>query len=216
MSRASRKAYEAIRDRILSGEFAPGAHLKEEELAEVCGVSRTPIRDALRTLSAEDYVRVVPNHGTFVSDYTERDIEDIFSLRAMLEGYAARMAAHRASPEQIAELREISDSVTKMLESGEEPDRVMWLNANRRFHSIVTEAANSERLANMIARLVEQPVLVRTAATFDRADLTRSNQHHLDLVDAIADGNGDWAEAVMSSHILAAYQTYRRGFARKA
>lgn len=88
MSKASQKAFTAIRGKILSGEFPPGSHLKEEELAEVCGVSRTPIRDALRALAGEDYVKIVPNHGTYVSQWSSSDIEDIFALRAMLEGYA--------------------------------------------------------------------------------------------------------------------------------
>ena len=123
MSKASQSAYEAIRGRILSGEFPAGTHLKEERLAEVCGVSRTPIRDALRTLAAEDYVRVVPNRGTFVSEFSDSDIEDIFVLRSMLEGYAARMAAQRATPEQIFELREQCEKIDTSMKAGDEPDR---------------------------------------------------------------------------------------------
>ncbi len=213
MSKASQSAYEAIRGRILSGEFPAGTHLKEERLAEVCGVSRTPIRDALRTLAAEDYVRVVPNRGTFVSEFSDSDIEDIFVLRSMLEGYAARMAAQRATPEQINELREQCEKIDTSMKAGDEPDRDAFLAANRRFHEIITEAAGSERLAQMIARLIEQPIIARTAQSYKEPHIERSNRQHMELIDAIESEDGSWAEAIMSGHILAGYQTFKQNLA---
>lgn len=209
MSKASTKAYIAIRERILSGDFPPGFHLKEEQLADVCGVSRTPIRDALRKLAADDFVRAVPNHGTYVSNYSDDDIGEIFALRAMLEGYAARLAAERAGPEHITEMRAVCADVTALLAENENPDRDAWLAANSRFHDIVTEAAASERLSQMISRLIEQPVVVRTAKALSETNLVRSNRHHIEVVDAIEAGEGDWASMVMSGHILAGYQTYK-------
>lgn len=210
MSKASQSACEAIKIKILSGEFPPGAHLKEEHLAEVIGVSRTPIRDALRTLASEDYVRVVPNHGTFVSDYSDHDVEDIFALRAKLEGFAARLAARRATPEHIRELRHLCDNYAALLESDELPPLDEFLSTNRRFHDLIKEASASERLSQMIHRLVEQPVVMRTARFYSRAELTRSSGHHIELVDAIEAGNEDWAEATMTSHLQAGFQNYRR------
>lgn len=210
MSRASRKAYEAIRTRILSGEFAPGAHLKEEELAEVCSVSRTPIRDALRKLSAEEYVRVVPNHGTYVAEWSDDDIKDIFTLRAMLEGYAARLAAARATPGHIEELAHLQRMVADMLEQDGEPDRDLFVDSNRRFHEIITEAAGSRRLTQMIARLTEQPLIAHTATSYSHGDIQRSNRQHDELISAFRAGDGAWAEAVMKSHILAGYQAYKQ------
>lgn len=212
MSRASKKAYKAIRARILTGEFAPGAHLKEEELAEVCGVSRTPIRDALRTLSAEEYVRVVPNHGAYVAEWSDDDIKDIFTLRAMLEGYAAQLAAARAMPGHIEEMSHLYRAVSEMLEKSGEPDREMFLQVNRRFHEIITEAAGSRRLKLMIGRLIEQPLIARTVTSFSVGGMVRSNQQHSDLIDAIRARDGVWAQAVMRSHILAAYQTYKQRY----
>ena len=209
MSKASAKAYQAIRGRILGGEFAPGSRLKEEELAEVCGVSRTPIRDALRMLAAEYYVTIVPNHGTFVSQWTVGDIEDIFNLRAMLEGYGARRAAERADAAQIAALADHAGAIQEMLDRSGPLDAELFLDHNRRFHQILTEAAGSERLSLMISRLVEQPVLMRTALSYSRADLQRSNNHHLEIVSAVRAGQGAWAESVMTSHIMAAFQVFK-------
>ena len=205
MSKAAAKAYTDIRDRILSGTFPPGAHLKEEELADVCGVSRTPVRDALRNLAADLYVTIVPNHGTFVNDWSMGDIEDIFSLRAMLEGYAARRAATRATAGQIEQMRSYCDRIETALNQRPELDTIGFLDANRALHQTVTNAADSERL-------VEQPVVVRTAISYRRSDLRRSNNHHIELVQAFEARDEDWAEAVMTAHIRAALETYRRTY----
>ena len=208
MSQASLKAYQEIRARILSGEFPSGSHLKEEVLAEICGVSRTPIRDALRVLAAEDYVYVKPNHGTFVSEWSSDDINEIFSLRAMLEGFAARLAAEKATPEQISVMEDQVAIIEGMLDR-EVFDEDSFLKANRVFHDALTQAADSERLITMISRLVEQPVVARTAMSYRIEDLRRSNSHHKELIDAVKARDSRWAESVMNAHILSAYQIYK-------
>lgn len=212
MSKAATKAYDAIRTRILSGEFAPGSHLKEEELALVCGVSRTPIRDALRSLAADLYVSIVPNHGTFVNDWSMGDIEDIFTLRGMLEGYAARRAAERATVAQVQTMRQCCDAIEIAIAREPEPDIESFLSANRLLHQTITEAAQSERLSLMLGRLVEQPVVVRTAISYKRNDLRRSNDNHWELVSAMEARDEKWAEAIMVAHIHAAMHTYQRNY----
>lgn len=212
MSRASSKAFEAIRSRIISGEFAPGTHLKEEELAEVCGVSRTPIRDALRSLAAEDYVNVVPNHGTFVTKWSRDDIRDIFTLRAMLEGYAAQLGAELVTIEHIEELADNQQVVADMLKRGDTLDHDMLVISNRRFHEIIIEAAGSPRLTQMIARLTEQPLTALTTTSDNRAGIERSNRQHGELIDAFRARDASWARAVVESHILAAYQAYKQRY----
>jgi len=197
---------------ILDGDFAPGFHLKEEELAEVCGVSRTPIRDALRVLAGEDYVRNVPNHGTFVSTWSAQDITDIFLLRSMLEAHGARLAAERASEEQIATMLKQVERIDKMLSSEKGVDIDIFLSGNKKFHETMREAAGSDRLTKIISRLIAQPVVARTAMSYNRDDLQRSNEHHSELVEAISAKDGDWAHSVMTSHILAAFQVYKRHY----
>ncbi len=210
MSTSSNKAIDKIRELILTGEFAPGSHLKEEELAEICQVSRTPIRDAVRALAVEDYVRIVPNRGTFVSEWSDQDIEDIFQLRALLEAHGAQLAALRASEEQIERMREQVRKINKMLGNSKGLDRDMFLEANNKFHETLREAAQSPRLLLMISRLITQPVVTRTARSYERSDLKRSNEHHAELLEAIVAKDGDWAHSVMTSHILAALQIYKR------
>jgi len=214
VSKSSEKAYRSIRERILSGTFEQGMHLKEEELAVICGVSRTPIRDALRKLAADDYVRIVPNHGTFVSSWSDDDIDEIFHLRAIIEAYGARRVAERASADEIDGLTECCDAIESELEKGESFDKDTFFAANRRFHQILREAGQSERLAATLNRLVEQPVVMRTVISYTLDDFARSNRHHREIVEAITARDGDWAEAIMRSHIHAAYQVYQRAYGR--
>ncbi|MCH8321607.1 MAG: GntR family transcriptional regulator [Proteobacteria bacterium] len=212
MSKATNKAVKIIRKMILDGEFAPGSHLKEEELAEVCGVSRTPVRDALRALAGEDYVRIIPNHGTFVSEWSGQDIAEIFLLRSMLEAYGARLAAEKATEEHIDTMRKEVERIDKMLSSGKGVDLDIFLAGNKKFHETLREAAGSDRLTKIITRLIAQPVVARTAMSYDRDDLQRSNEHHAELVEAISAKDGEWAHSVMTSHILAAFQVYKRHY----
>ncbi|MEE8258624.1 MAG: FCD domain-containing protein, partial [Sphingomonadales bacterium] len=97
-----------------------------------------------------------------------------------------------------------------MLNSSKGLDRDLFLEANNTFHKALREAAQSPRLKVIISRLISQPVVSRTAMSYERSDLERSNEHHAELVEAIAAKDGDWAHSVMTSHILAALQIYKR------
>src|ERR687884_94343 len=101
---ASVAATEVIREAIVDGRLAPGARLKEEELARELGISRTPIREALLILQAEGLVDAAPNRGATVRAHTAQDLDDLYQLRALLEGFAARRAAARLTAEQLEEL----------------------------------------------------------------------------------------------------------------
>jgi DNA-binding GntR family transcriptional regulator len=207
MSRASDRAYNQIRSMILSGGLAPGVQLREEQLAESCGVSRTPVRDALRRLEAEAFVRRSESQRCFVCDWSLDEMEEAFILRGMLEAHAAGRAATRLSWDQIEQLktanRAILDAVSK-----KQPDIPLFLEHNRRFHAIIVEAAKSERLASMLARIIEQPVLLRTALQYDRENLRRSHHEHEELLAAFGRRDAEWAKAVMASHIRRAFHAY--------
>ena len=106
MSRASDHAYNHIRSMILSGEVQPGSQIREEALAELCGVSRTPVRDSLRRLETEMFVRRNESQRSFVTNWSLDDLKDAFELRAMLEAHAARRAALRITRDQLARMRD--------------------------------------------------------------------------------------------------------------
>jgi len=212
MSKASKIAYNVIKARILAGEFTPNAHLKEEELTRICGVSRTPVRDALRSLAADYYVKVIPNRGTFVSAWSNEDVEDIFSMRMMLEGYAAQRAAEKAQDRQIEKLARYCRNISQLIDAPGPIDTEEFLGENRLFHAQLWEASGSERLSIVLDRLVARPVVDRTAIAYTDHDIHRSNEHHKEIVEAVRAHDGPWARSVMHSHIQAAFQMYTHAF----
>jgi DNA-binding GntR family transcriptional regulator len=207
MSRASDRAYNHIRNMILSGELQPGSQIREESLAELCGVSRTPVRDSLRRLEAEMFIRRNDSQRSFVADWSLDDLEDAFQLRAMLEGHAAKRAARRITRDQLARMR-IQNAQLKQAISGANPDVPRFLDHNRQFHAIILEAAASERLSSMLLQVTEQPVVLRTARQYDLENLRRSHHEHEELLNAFDNRDGDWAAAVMTAHIRRAFHAY--------
>lgn len=211
MSKAAEHAYLAIKSRILSGDLRAGIQLREEELAELCGVSRTPVRDALKRLEAEFFVRKTDAARTFVCDWSLDDIDDMFALRGMLEGHAAARCAARMSPDDLAELRAINDQLHAALRPrGEVFQDFLMLNA--RFHNKILEVAGSHRLSGMLGRLVEQPVVQQTAQQYDRTQLMQSQAEHAELLAAFAKRDTDWARSIMMSHIRRAFHAFTEKF----
>ncbi len=207
MSRASDRAYSGIRGMILSGELPAGSQLGEEVLAERCGVSRTPVRDALRRLESELLVNRNEAQRSFVADWSLSDVADAFELRAMLESYAARRAAERIDDQTLQQLRAINHAILRAVQA-EPPDVIGFLEGNRDFHAIILETAQSRRLAGLLGSLIEQPVVWRTAHQYGRDALRRSQSEHDELLAAFARRDGAWAEAVMAAHIRRAFHFY--------
>ena len=202
--RAVDKAYETVRSGIIAGRYLAGARLTEQEIATTVGVSRTPVREALRRLDAEGLVEFTPNLGAVVTTWSDADSDEVFDLRAMLESYGARRATLRASDEQVAELRRLAE--TQYRESVDRKpghlERIADLNSQ--FHRRLQEAAASVRLGRALAALIEAPLMMRTFQKYTPEDLQRSAQHHLEVVRALEARDPEWAAAVMLSHIHAA------------
>ncbi|WP_321390540.1 GntR family transcriptional regulator [Emcibacter sp.] len=208
MSKSAEKAYAVIRNAVLDGHFAPGDHLREERLVELCGVSRTPVREAIKRLAAENYVVMKPHLGAHVANWSPQEIEDIFRLRAVTEGMAARRAAELITPEQLDILKEQHKIIEDMLAEDAEYSMEKFLKANKVFHNTILQATQSEILKQAVQRLVSPPIVTQTAINFTRNDLKRSNAHHLELIEALEARNGDWSDATMQTHILAAHQRF--------
>ncbi len=207
MSKASDHAYAEIRSLILSGNAPPGSSLTEVGLAEICGVSRTPVREALRRLETELYVVRSESQRPFVADWNSDDIGEMFTLRAMLEAHAAARAATRITPETLATLRACNARIAAAVAMAD-PDVTTFLAENRQFHDIIISAASSPRLASILTALVEQPVVRRTAARYGRTELERSAHEHGELIQACAARDAEWARAVMTGHIRRAYHAF--------
>lgn len=200
--RAVDRAHEIIRSHIASGRFSSQDRLREEELAVITGVSRTPVREALQRLSAEGFVELTPNRGARVSSWSRKDVEEIFELRALLESHAARLAAKNADDEQIARLGALADSMLDVGRDGADLAKVTDL--NNEFHRLVLTAGRNKRLVAQLSGLVQVPLVYRTFFEYSPDALRRSLAHHRELVDAIASRDPAWAESVMRSHLLAA------------
>ncbi len=210
MSSASQTAYRVIRDAIIMGDLAPGAHLKEEELTRLCGVSRTPVREAMRALEAEGFIAKAENGRMFVPQYNPRDIEDRFSLRALMEGEIASLAALRAEPAHIARMRAASDAIGVAIGTRDASNVEDFLVQNNLFHAAIADAAAAPILKDILIRLVKHPIVVRTAFFYHHDDLKRSHDEHTEIIAAVEKRNAVWARAVMFAHIQRAYQVYAR------
>jgi len=206
MSRAVDTAYGKIREGILSGSFAPGVHLKEAELVSFCGVSRTPVRSALNRLVTDDLVELYRNQGARVKAWPADDFDDLFTIRAVLEGYAAARAAERISSDQINRIEESIAEMDAVLASHKPRKELIteFLRLNAVVHSCIWQASGSARLQSMLSRLVEQALQARTAAHFTLARVAESHHHHQELLRALQNRDPLWAEAIMRSHIRAA------------
>lgn len=209
MANAADQAYEKIGQLILKGHFTPGDRLSEEELSRLSGVSRTPVRDALKRLEAEYFVVIRPNQGAEVAIWNARDIEDLFQMRALLEGLAAARAAERHTSENIDILEGCVEKIGHALDQNKTSATDVFLKENKKFHLALVDAAASPRLSASIANLIAPAVVARTARTFSKTDLHRSNDHHRELVEAIKEGDGELAEVIMQTHIRIAARSYR-------
>lgn len=211
MSKAADRAYLEIKSRIFSGDLRPGVQLREEELAEICGVSRTPVRDALQRLEAEFFVRKTDAARTFVCDWSLDDIDEMFALRGMLEGHAAARCATRMNAADLLRLQAINDRLADALATGEDVFQD-FLALNAQFHSMILESAGSHRLSGMLGRLVEQPVVRQTAQQYDRTQLLQSQAEHAELLAAFSRRDAEWARSIMMSHIRRAFHAFADKF----
>jgi DNA-binding GntR family transcriptional regulator len=207
VTQAADRAYTALRGGILGGRYGSGERLGEIEIADELGLSRTPVREALRRLGSEGLVEVLPHRGSRVRTWTAQDLDETYELRALLEGLAARRAATGLDAGTLAELDTLAARMVTVDPSlGHRPagEFTELAALNGRFHALITAAAGSAQLAATLAGLVQLPLVMRTYRRYTPAALARSHAHHRELVDALRAGDGAWAESVMRSHVLAA------------
>ncbi len=181
--------------------------LTEEKLSEISGVSRTSVRDAVRRLENEMLVVRSASKRLSVADWSEDEVDEMFTLRAMLEAHAAARAAQRIDGDTLNALRGINDELKRAV-SQSSPNIAAFLEANRRFHDLILECARSPRLSKLMPALVEQPVVRRTAHQYSKTQLTQSALDHDELIAAFAAKDADWARAVMISHIRRAFHSF--------
>jgi DNA-binding GntR family transcriptional regulator len=206
---AAERAYQEVRQRILDGRLAAGHRLKEHDLARELGLSRTPVRDALNRLSVEGLLDFRPNLGATVAVWSEVQIEQMFRIRAMLESFAAEIAASQITDAEILELRRLCEVMEQAIKRESEEDLTALAAANARFHRIVIDAARSEHLAKLISLALDAPLTLRIFSRYSTEQIERSMRHHREVADALANRDPAWAASAMRTHILAGINATR-------
>jgi DNA-binding GntR family transcriptional regulator len=204
---ASALAADAIREAILDGRFTPGLRLKEERLAAQLGISRTPIREALLLLQAEGLIEAVPNRGAFVRSFDVVELLDMYELRALLEGHAARRAAVRMTPDQFSDLRSSRDRFKALVDTSGSVslDLVKKLvRENGIFHDSILEAAADRRLSAMVRQVVALPLVYRSYVWYSSHQARVSAHAHAKLVCALEQRDASRAERLMREHVYEA------------
>ena len=203
-----------IQARIMSGELPRGTRLRQEALADEFGVSRTPVREALRQLQASGMLVVEPRRGAVVHGPSSRDIREAYLVRAELEGLAAQLASELVNDEQLELLRGAVDRFQTMADELTGPDRsvvpvtdadVAWATANETFHNIVLEAADNRRLRATVEHLYLSGAIPRDlawAALSQSARLLHEDaEQHAQILGAIEAGRAAQARKLMRQHI---------------
>ncbi len=207
MTRASSLAYDTVRQLILDGSFLPGERLVEEDLANRVGVSRTSIRDCLRRLAGEGLLRTESNRGTFVAELTAQEIDEIFQLRAVLEGHATALAAVHAQPVHWDQLSREADAIDALLQQDLDP-KTFFLGfqaRNTRFHQILLEASGSKRLQTLSKSLLELPLVTMKQHNWPgEVRVRRSNEQHREIIEALRARDPLLARLHVQSHIITA------------
>lgn len=198
---ASSTAAEMIRQAIVDGRLAPGQRLTEERLARELGISRTPVREALKVLQSEGLVDAAPNRSATVRAYEPGDLEDIYQLRALLEGYAARRAAGRLSEEKLLALRASCERFEAMSFADDLREVVR---ENFVFHNTILEAAGSTRLSGMVRQVVELPLVYKSYVWYSPEQARISQHYHRQITRALERRDAERAELVMKEHVLEA------------
>lgn len=203
---STREAYELIRQAIVEGRYAPGQRLVEQRIADDLNLSsRTPAREALRMLESDGLVLTEPNRGAVVRSMTVDEIDDFYELRARLEGYAAELAAQRATPDQLDRLGEAIQQFEAAIARAATGaiDGIRRVNeANRAFHDTIIAAAGHERLTQLRIRTVDLPLVFEAFRRFQRPELERSNTFHRLIHDAIVSREPARAGRLMAEHIM--------------
>ncbi|MFQ5846083.1 MAG: GntR family transcriptional regulator [Candidatus Methylomirabilales bacterium] len=192
------EVYDTLRQAIVRGELAPGIRIVETELAGRLGISRTPIREAMRRLEAEGFLSKGPGSSLVVSEMSLEEVEETFRIRAVLEGFAARLAAERATPEGIAKVEEVLRR-SEALVGTEAPERLLsW---NTRFHDGLNALSGSAQLQQLL-QVIHDKILRYRRITLEVGRARKQwLQEHWAILQAIKDRDPEQAERLVAEHV---------------
>ena len=195
---------ESLRDAIRRGILRPGERLMEIQLAEELGVSRTPVREAIRKLDQEGYVVMMPRRGTYVASMSIRDVNEIFEIRTALESLTCGLAAERVSDEEQEQLQRCLVLIGSFMKAGN-IEKVVQTDIE--FHDTLYKASRNERLVGIISNLREQLTRFRTLSMSYPGRLEATLEEHRTMVEAIAKGDVKAARRAAERHMEHSEQT---------
>ncbi|MDD6389565.1 MAG: GntR family transcriptional regulator [Firmicutes bacterium] len=190
--------YEELKAQILKGDIKPGTRMMEVELAEVLGVSRTPVREAIRKLEKEGLVKIEPRRGAYASELSVKDMVDILEVRQSMEGLAAYYCAQRINDEQKEQLRDYALAFNEAVEEGVYEDMISY---DTKFHHLIVECCDNDILVHMIEQLQELVLRFRYLyySDFKRAEQMPAEHH--EIFEAVASGDAERAREAAALHI---------------
>ena len=190
--------FNTLRKAILRGELKPGERLMEIQLANKLGVSRTPIREAIRKLELEGLVLMFPRKGAEVAQITEKNMQDVLEVRKALEELSVQLACERITPEQVEEMKMAAEDFRKVLKSG---DVTKIAEADVKFHDIIFAATNNQRLITLLNNLREQMYRFRVEYLKQKECYPQLLEEHDKLIALISGGEVEEACELMGCHI---------------
>ena len=176
----------------------------EVQLAEELGISRTPVREAIRKLEQEGYVIMIPRRGTYVSDVSVKDVKEIFEIRSALESLAISLATMRIEPDELEKLQTLLEEIGGHIENND-IDKIVATDIE--FHGLLYQVSRNERLVAIISNLKEQLARFRTLSMSYPGRLQETLAEHRAMVEAIAAGDVDLAREAAERHMEQAEET---------
>lgn len=191
--------FETLRQAILRGELKPGERLMEIHLAQKLGVSRTPVREAIRKLELEGLVRMIPRKGAVVADITVSDLEDVLEVRVALEELAVKLACRRITAEQLADMRHLADNFKKSLQGD---DVGVCAQADMKFHEAIYDITGNKRLVQILNNLREQMYRYRMEYLKDRQSHSILVAEHQEILEALENRDVERALEATKRHVV--------------
>lgn len=192
------QVFDKIRSDILNGKYKRGEELVESSIGKELGISRTPVREAIRQLELEGLVQLVPNKGAFVTGISEKDVRDIYLIRARLEGLAARMVAKNITPELLDAMEE-TVVLSEYHAKKEHYEQVCEMDS--KFHKLLYKASGSRILEHTLTDFHQYVQRVRMASIMKKRRMEKSNDEHDAILTAIREHDEEKAELVATRHI---------------
>lgn len=189
---------ERLRVLIDSGELAPGTRLNEIELCNTMGVSRTPLREAIRSLATEGLIELQPNRGAIVSIVSQEDVTEILPIMASLEGLGGRLAAMHMNQSKIAQVRKIHDQMIAHYKNNEVAE---YFETNRLIHELITEGSGNQTLVDTINSLSAKVRRARFTAQMTKESWAKAVSEHEEMIAALEAQDPDRLEAILVQHV---------------